>query len=302
MLVSSLLSKIKTTAATPDNQSGYDNSEILLLADDELNGFCIPMLLSARQDYLVYSETHTLTAAYIEIPYRAVANGIRDIYMLEGSEEVSIPWLSLDDVADHYRLGDSSSLYGYYFEGDLIKFLPGTTFIGKSIVIKYHMGASALSSLSGGKISSINRTTGVIVLDSAPTGLSTSEPVDLISGKTGALLAIDLTMSALTLNQATLTVTDIPTRLAVGDYLFLKEKTPVLPVPREMVNLLSLRTAASLLESLGDFEALARVEQRVEKAAKNIKALLEPRSRGSVRKLKGSGLLVSSGSRRGSRY
>jgi len=296
MLTSELITRIKNTAATPDNQSGFSSDDILLLADDELNTSIVPMLLAARSEYLVYEETHTLTSNCIDIPYRAVVNGIRDIYYVEGGNKYDIPYKSPEDILDA-QYSRTGSVDGFYFQGDTICFMPDNV-VGKQVIIRYHMSASDLSTISGGKVTAINRTTGVVNVDIAPTGLSTSNPVDFIDGKSGMVLAYDITLNNLVVTALTFTPADIPARLEVGDYIFLKQKTPILPVPREVANLLVLRTAARLLESIGDFEALSRVETRANSAEKSLKALLEPRSRGGAKKLKGSGLIKSGSQRR----
>src|SRR5690606_19648377 len=107
------------------------------------------------------------------------------------------------------------------------------------------------------KIINIDRTTGIIQLDSVPSKFNGITKIDLIQTETpNKILSFDTEIVDLSFGTRTLTVnpTSIPKRLKAGDYVCRTQETPYPNIPTELHPVLAQRAAIHILEAMGDNE------------------------------------------------
>jgi hypothetical protein len=115
--------------------------------------------------------------------------------------------------------------------------------------------------------------------------------MDLISGVNGTLLSMDKLPTNINGTSITFSTADIPSRLQANDYMCFAEQTCIPPFPAEVMTYLVYCTSMQILDAQGDFEALQALQAKAARAEKAILTLLQPRTTGESRKLRGSGLL-----------
>ena len=261
-----LLASISKIAAIPVAQNTFSNADILDIASDCVETEILPTLLQARQDFYVVMETVTTSTAAGEIypsfriPHRAVGQSIIGVYDA-----------STDDPIDPRR---------YWVEGSKILFDIGSQ---STYRIRYYLRPSRMVETSeAGLITSIDRVTGVIGLSAIPATFLTSVVCDFIRARAGSdTLGTDKTITAIDDVAPDYSVTfapaDIPTDLAVGDYVTLSEETPVPQVPVEWISFMSYWVANNLLEELGDTDAAKVIAVRLKRLETKALSLVQPR-------------------------
>ena len=257
----SLLSMIEVRASIPLNQSTFSEEEILAVADDIIKEMIMPDILKARQELNVYYDDIVPTKrtsdnySWVRVPKRAIGNSIIEV-------------TDTDDEALHQS--------AYWIEGNKIFFDPE---ISDPVRVKYHMRPGNLVLIRAiGNIKAINRVDGDIVVSATPSTFTTDMKYDLVKADGGfELLAKDVSIPTIVGTTLTFAVGDIPEDLEVGDYVCLSEQSPVPQIPVEWFPYLAQHTAASLLNSLGDYDAAKKVESRLGTMRDNALSLISPR-------------------------
>jgi hypothetical protein len=92
------------------------------------------------------------------------------------------------------------------------------------------------------------------------------------------ILAKDKTCSSIpSVTDLVFAVADIPSELAVGDYVCLSDQSPVPQIPTTWFPFLASYTAASILESIGDVQGAQKIEAKIDRLKKNALNLIAPR-------------------------
>jgi hypothetical protein len=129
-------------------------------------------------------------------------------------------------------------------------------------------------------ITAIDTLTGVVTA-TAPSGWSISNTFDLISRENGnSILAKDLTATTLDSTTITFTPANLPSNLAIGDYVALAGETPYIQVPDEVVSLVVQLTVADLLESMGDTNGSQMALGKAERLRQGLTKVLAVRVQG----------------------
>jgi hypothetical protein len=231
------------------------------------------MLTELRNEYLVVSETFTLTSSTLEfkIPYRAIGRTLRDVVIERpGLAADTLPYVQPEDAR-------VSNVSGFYLRGDkLVLTVPQSS---GTLRMFYEVRPSKLAMLSDcALVSSFSLTAAVVT--SVPAALTTGSLVDWIETKTGhSLLAMDVPLSNVAGTTLTLAV---PSDATVGDYIAPAQSSPQIMLPTEMHQLLATAVAVRALEAIGDFEALAAHTQRLAEKTTAVRSLLTPRVRGAA--------------------
>ena len=258
-----LLDMIEKKAAVPTNQNTFSPAEILELATDAIIEEILPDLLKSRQEFLVVWEDLTPTKLsgdnyhWIRIPYRAVGQSIISVCRPEDDDEIdqTFYWVENNKI---------------YFEDQGL-----TTYR-----IRYYLRPGHLVEASAvGTISNIDTVTGIITTTARPTSFTTSLNYDFVRGKAGFdILAKDKACSALpTTTGMTFTASDLPSELAVGDYVCISDQSPVPQIPVEWFPFLASYTAALILNSIGDVSCAVKMEGNLPRLKANALNIIAPR-------------------------
>lgn len=279
-----ILRSVKRRGMIPSTDETFSDTDILELANEELQSYIVPLLLGAREEFLVenYDITTTTDAGYT-LPPRAVGRELRNVLWQSG--DTYIP-LSRIEPEREYELGNTGTggPYGYKFQNDQIVLVPAPA-SGTVIRLQYFIrpnqlvaasAAAVISSINGGR--TIITTTATI-----PSTITTGILVDIVAAKPGfATQSKDLTTTATTSGTTITLTTALPSSVVAGDYVCLAQEAPVAQIPVELFPLLAERTCFKILEALGDPKAA--VQKAVcDEMAKQAVRLLSPRSQGSAR-------------------
>lgn len=278
-----ILDAIKRGVTIPSNQVRFTDADFLKFADEETEALLLPILTSLRQEFLVKSKVQACTANIqkYKIPYRAVGRTLRDLKLARTSDTTfikTLAYISPED-ASVYTTTMSGEPFGFTVEGDSIKLLPTPLSADLSIVFYYLLKPSYLVPVtSAGLITAINTTTGDVTIGTAVTGFSTGAVMDLVDGKSGcSVKAEDITNTNVSSTTVTFTASDLPSDLAVGDYVTLSKQTPVMQLPDEFHQSLVQATICRILEALGDQEMYAIAAERLKSKLESAQQLLTPR-------------------------
>jgi hypothetical protein len=257
-----LLDAIAKIAAVPVAQTTFENQDILDIASQCIETEILPKVLMSRQDFYVVAETFTPsiygTDIYpsFRIPSRAVGQSVIGAYDV-----------NTDDRID--------PMY-YWVEGSRVYFDTGSP---ASVRVRYYIRPGKLVQTTDvATITDIDTTTGVLTVSSVPTTISAGVVCDLVRSRAGFdTLAADKTVSLADSTSVTFDPNDLPSDLAVGDYIALADQSPVPQIPIEWIPFLGYWTAHAMLETLGDMEAAAQLLKRIPRMETNALSLISPR-------------------------
>ncbi len=278
-----LLDAIKRGVTVPSTQVRFSDADLLKFADEETESILLPVLTSLRQEFLVVPETQACTASVnkYKIPYRAVGRTLRDLKLARTSDTTFIKTLAYvsPEDASVYTTTTSGEPFGFAVEGDSIKLLPTPTSSDLTILFYYLLKPSYLvPTTSAGLITAINTSTGVVTIGTAVSGFTTGAVMDFVDGKSGcSCKAIDKTNTNVASTSITFTASDLPSNLAVGDYVTLTNQSPVVQLPDEFHQCLVQAVICRILEALGDSEMYAISADKLTKKIEAAQQLLTPR-------------------------
>lgn len=268
----------------------------------------MPTLVRVQEEYLIRTELSTTTAnqEFVDIPSRAVANAIRDIWFsdTDQGERRTVPRINRE-LRPGFSVDSSDYPVGFYIEGDHIVLVPKSNG-GKQMHISYMLRPGQLVKSTGyRKVSALVGTNGVTLDATVPSGWSTSSLFDVHSPKSGAETRL-FSKAAGTVSGTGITFSanidgtvDNTFAVEVGDYVVLEETAAVPGLPRELHPVLAQAAACRLLESDGDATALDIARQTLGRQLKSFLTLAETRVDGKPHKIVNPNSLLMRQTRRG---
>jgi hypothetical protein len=295
-----LLASIRRRAMLPSaSATGTADADLLAIANEELQSWLVPLLLAAKSRHLIrrYTVSTTAGTAPYRIPSRSILSSVAEVEIVTASGAVRN--LALHDLSEKADLSSQNGTpTGFYLEGQNVYLTP-TPATSETLRISYFIRPNELVATSAvATITVINTGTGALTTSATVPGtFSTSQRYDLVTAKSSfESLAIDLTASVASGTTVTFSAADLPSGLAVGDYICLAEQSPTPQVPADLHSLLSQRVAVKILEALGDFEGMSRAQKALDEMAEAARQTLAPRVDGEARVVApGSNGLMGSG-------
>jgi hypothetical protein len=282
-----LLASVRRRAMLPSSSAtGTADADLLAIANEELQAWLVPLLLAAKSRHLVrrYTVSTAASTAAYRIPSRSVLSNVAEAEVVTSSGAIrNLVQYDLSDKEDLPH--ENGTPGGFYLEGQNIYLVP-TPGSAETLRLSYYIRPNELVATSAvATISAINTGTGALTTSaSVPVTFSTSQRYDLVAAKSSfESLAIDLTASVASGTTVTFSASDLPSGLAVGDYICLAEQSPVAQVPADLHPLLAQRTAVKILEALGDFEGMTRAQRALDELAEAARQTLAPRVDGETR-------------------
>jgi hypothetical protein len=293
-----LVSSIRRRAMIPDDTATFEDIDLLEIANEEIDVEILPNLMSLNEEFLV---THVDIPVQdgvnrYEIPYRAVANKVRDIMLVGNSQLYEVVRIDLERLSDYSHTSNYMDTVAYV-ENNEIVFVRTSSSGFDFVRIYYYRSPSRLVPTNrAAQITDINRTTGIIRVNSVPdnfleqTSFGQSPVFDFISSTTpNKIYNFDVAVANGAINQfnseITFSLSDIPSNLVIGDYICESQETIIPQIPSEMHPLLAQSVAVHVLESLGDQEGLAAARSRLAQMNKNVMAMTENRIEGAPQKI-----------------
>jgi hypothetical protein len=284
-------------AMLPDTQSTFRDEDFLAFANEEMDMGIVPFIMSFREDYYMNTVDIPLVEGQTRysIPYRSVGNKLREVQWSDPSGNlVSLSRIFIEDLPRFQFYSQTWSLSSgsqYYLENDEIVLTspPAGGNQGKLRVSFYIRPNALVDEKRVMFVTSVNKTTGEIVVDKIPTGLYTSGTlVDMIEHKSpNKILSYDVPLTLVNILSKTITIDPalIPAGLTVGDQISLAEETAIAQIPTELQSLLSQRVAARCLEALGDAQGLQAANAKIAEIEQKASTLLDGRVEGSPLKI-----------------
>lgn len=291
---SKLVNSVRQRAMIPNDTSTYTDQDILDILNEEIDVGLLSTLMSLNEEHLVTYEDQNLERNKVryKMPYRSVANKLRDVAIVGGDQRGShyeLSRISLEELADYRNNYVTFDEDVFYVEGNEIVLVQSDLRAGDHIRMYFYLRPNVIVTEDKvGKITSIDRNTGVITVSNYPQTFSNLQQMDFVSHRSpNKILSYDITPTSTDSVTKTMTFsTDlIPEDLQIGDYLCLAEETPVPNLPTEMHPILAQRAAIFILEALGDTEGLANAEKKLKKMEEATMQIIDSRVEGAPEKI-----------------
>ncbi len=287
-----LIASIRRRAMIPNDTATFEDTDLLEIANEEIDVEILPNLLSLNEEFLVTHVDITLVngQSRYEIPYRAVANKLREVVLVSGANLYEVTRIDLEHLSDYSGWNLNSGNNAIYIENNEIVFASISNVAQYTALrVYYYRSPSRLVETDRvGQITNINKTTGRITLNYFPENYSNEPKMDFVSANVpNKIYNFDVTPTSVNKNTKDVffDLADIPDSLQVGDYLCESQETVIPQIPSEMHPMLAQSVAVHVLEALGDQEGLAAARNRLDKMSKSVMGMTENRVEGAPRKI-----------------
>lgn len=287
-----LLASIKRRASIPSSQNLFTDEDLLAFANEEMDIGLVPSVMRLHEDYLLYKQEipFEMGVKSYELPERAIGNKLRDIYFrTPDGNRLETTRINVEDISNYNGVYYNNRLFTYYIFNNTVELLPNQTPGTGTLEFLYYIRPNRLVKTDRtAKIKSIDRTTGVITLDTIPNVFNISELYDLISSKSPhKTLLIDLSITNINTTFKTITVdpASIPTTLRNGDFVNLAKESSIPQVPSDLHAVLAHRVSMRCLEAMSDTEGLQAATAKLQDMEERTGNLIDNRVEGSPLKV-----------------
>lgn len=287
---SQLIDNIKRRCACPTSQLTYTEEDFVLLANDELQGEVVPLIMSTRDEYFVdYIDVNSDSTGIIPIPSQAVGAKLRTVAYIQQTSPlllINLPLLNLDVVAGvGANFINGLTFTGFYIQNNNICLYPNSSVpTGTQIRIYFYRRSLVLAEPSQyGQIVSIDPNTNTVVLDKLPNDWEVGDKVNALSQDPNFKITLDES-EITTISSPSIVLTTIE-GLSVGDYITLQGYSAIPQIPVEAHAYLAQLTAAKALEGLGDREGMAAALKKAESLKEKLLIMTSQRVDGSPKKV-----------------
>ncbi len=301
--VESLLSSVKRRITLPDAQNLYANSDLIAFMGDELSSTIVPLIHSVQQEYWVNIHDVNLVQnqTNYKIPIRGCANGLRLVTLMDNNgNEINYPLLRPEMTASSYNWlspYSTSTLYGFYMQDDHIVMFPNSVVTNpvNTVRFRFERQPNQLCAVTdAGRITEINGS--VITVDSIPEDWTISLTFDIINGQPAfQSKGDDLTVSAIDTNTLEITLDDIPSDVAVGDWISVAGTSPIPQIPYQLFPFLAQCVANLCMAGMADMEPYKEGVAKAAMMKEDLLKLLQPRDVGNVQTVVNRGGLFDNG-------
>lgn len=294
--VNALLTSVKQRSMNADNQNLLSDADIVRIASEELQGSILPYIQSVKNEYYVtqvdlpFQTPVVNTPTRYNIPQRAIGTKLRDVTLVDQQgNEVLLNYINPEDLKSSWAYAPYQ--FGFYPTDYSINLVLGNN-LGSGnyqyVRVIYFRRPNTLcttgASGNAGQVVSFNTGAKTITLDVAPTTWTTSTQFDIVNSlppfqaRTEDATITNISGFVLTFTN------DLPSGLAVGDWVSEANFSPIPQMPVECHRVLECLTAARILQYTGD-PAFSVMQAMAENMKKDLMQILSPRVDGSPRKI-----------------
>jgi hypothetical protein len=300
----SLISSIKRRISLPDAQNLYSPDDLIAFMGDELSSTIVPLVHSVQQEYWVQQINIPLiqNQTNYTIPIRGAANGLRLVTLVDNNgNEIDYPMLRPENTASSYNWlspYSTSTLYGFYMEGDHIVMFPNSVVTNPVNTIRFRIERQPSQLCATSEAAQITAIAGQLVtVNGIPSDWTTSLLYDIMNGQPQFQPKIDdAAISNLNFGTSVITfTTPLPSNLAVGDWISIQNTAPIPQIPYQMFPYLAQCVATKCLEGLSDTQVLQAAQQKLGLMKEDLLKLLQPRDMGNVQTVVNRGGLFDNG-------
>lgn len=286
--VESLIENIQRRCSVPTSQLTYTDLDFAQLANDELQGEVVPLIMSTREEFFVdYVDVSIDADRTIDIPEEAIGTKLRSVCYVQQTSPlvlINLPRIDLDVVAG-VGFFNYNTLAGFYIEGNKLVLYPNNSVpVGTVIRLYYYKRSLVLAEPSAyGQIVSIDTGTNTVQLDYVPSSWAAGTELNAVS----SVPNFSITNSLMTITNVSSPsiILDNVDDLSVGDYISLLGYSAVPQIPVEAHAYLAQLTAVKCLEGLGDGTGMERAQAKADILRKSLLVMISQRVDGSVKKV-----------------
>lgn len=282
------VSDVRSAAMLPSTSTAtFTDADILRFADREMQAKLVPVVMSVQESYFDFDATAAIqqdSGAWslgYRVPSRAIGGKLREVAVLDANgNRHEVARLNPSDV--------SARIPGFVVKGNLVYFFnPWGNWSDLTIQMTYPMRPGRLVlPADAALITSINSAVEVGV-SALPATFTGSAIYDLVRGAPG-FECQDVERAAST-GALTMTFTELPNGLEVGDFVTLSGESPVPQIPVELHPLLVQRTVVKILEAIGDRDGMAAAQAKAQEIEQDARTVLAPRVDGEAKRVTNRG-------------
>lgn len=259
----------------PVSQSPFRPADILAIADQQLQTGILRQILSTRENfYLTYKDNDVNATGIYNIPPRAIGGALADIQLVVSGV---IQPVVRSEIHEQFSTNSSpNGVYSFYIKGNQIVIVPYPT-VGTVRLWYYQRPNNLVATSECSQITAIS--SGTLTVDqTSTTDISTSTPCDLIKDQPFFdTLTTDITPSSVSATQIVFSSSDVPTTLAVGDWVARAGQSPIIQIPVEFYPLLVQRVVVKYYEIQGYLDKMKAAQMKLEEMEKDTFLLINPR-------------------------
>lgn len=285
-----LINSVKLKGSFPTSSDLFSNADYLNILNDELLIQIVPLLNKLNEEYFLSYKDYPIVAGQdkYRIPTRAVGSSLRDVQLIDSTGGVK----SLLRLFEEDKTSLTSGPQGYYIKGNQIIVSPKPVATDGSILrlVYFRRPSRFVLSTSCAQIQSIDTASKTVVVNSLPSSMSTSTPIDFVQAESPYdILEMDYSISSI--SGTTLVFTsNLPDDLAVNDYISLAGQSCVAMIPDDLIPVLVQAALCSCLTSKKDTQAKIELE-KLEQMKQVMFQMLSPRVKSDDLKIKSNTLL-----------
>lgn len=282
-----MFSSIKLRGLLPTSQTLYTEARAVSIMADELQSEIVPLLMKNKQEYLVHSYDQSITSGQRSffIPFRAVGQKLRDVVLVDsGGQEIELDRYEPEDLKRGYSQG---APWGFYVDNDQVILLPtDADFSAYTFRAKIFRRPNRLvRSSDAAQITAIDTGTKTVTCATVPSAFTTSLTYDFIKGKPSFRChAEEQPLSVKAGFDLTFT-NDLPSDLAVGDWVAETGFSPIPQIPYEIHRLLEQRTVVKIMSGMKDKSGKEMAKEDYKDMLESLGFLVNPRVDGAVQKI-----------------
>jgi len=292
-----LVEQIKDNTSTEFAQGRFSRDTVINLCNQETIKRIRPIVSDLQAEFFVVNKTVALVAGdqKIRLPKRAAARGLRDLYLLVGTDRYPLDQMTRESSILTETTGQGIPM-GFYFDADAITLdCPVSQACTLVLLLEVSPGSLVLSSAVT-TVTSVDFTSGVVTVAGTPSGYGGTVEYDFVQqlGFGNAALAVGVTPLTVVGTTYTFTASELPTTLRVGDYLTLAGQTPVPNMPDEAVVTLIHAVSCRIFKMRGDTTMLGAEQAELTNSIIYLERALSDRAEGARTTLVPSSSLLRS--------
>ncbi len=311
-LTEDLTAAITLRTLAPASQTTFLNSDLIQIANDEMQLKLVSDIQTIREDFFLASSDQSMVGAQSKyyMPSRAIGNALRSVCFVDSQGNESAP-LNRVGVDRAYLYGNGNSQpAAFYVQSDQIVLLPKPTSTSGTIRQYFYQRPNQLVATSScAKITLVtdfgNGTVAFDVDTDLTASLAVGDMVDFLRRVSPFMLsAYDVAItfiSASEIQVATTGVVDVNASIlpAVNDYICPAQQANIPQVPQEFHPVIAQMGACRILAALGDLNKLQAAKAELTEVRHEAMKLIKNRVDSAPEKVDTRGSLAG---RIGNRY
>lgn len=269
---SDLVTNVKLVGHIPLSNSTFTETEIINLANRELQTALIKQILSVREGYyLTYDDLSLASDGLYDVPANAIAGALANIELVQ--DTTIIPVNRIEESEQFSTTAPTSTSYGFFMKANKVQILP-TPNIGTPRLWYFRRPNTLVATTDAAQITAI--VGNVVTVSSLPSTMLVGTDIQFCQDQPTFNVLGTYEISAISSLDITLTGT-MPTDLVVGDWMCLTNQTPVPQIPVEFRPLLEQRVVVKIYELQGYLDKMGAAKRVLDEMQASIFGLITPR-------------------------